>query len=576
MNYRLIKGSLNDIYNPKKTILLNRGITNFKEYLNLTDSILNHYSLLDNIDKAVECLVKHISNTDEIHIIVDCDADGFCSAAIIYHYLQIFDPNLTLSYSIHSGKEHGLSKDISIPENVKLVIIPDAGTNDNEQCKILQEKGIDIIILDHHQQDKDNQYAIIVNNQTCDYPNKALCGAGIVYKFLQAIDEELWNEGADHFLDLVALGLISDSMDIRSLETKRLINKGLNQIRSKFFKALIDKQSYSINNEITINNIQFYITPLINAMVRAGDYEEKELMFHAFIETDETFKYKPRRKSKDDPEPEEIDEIIYDRVSRLCGNAKNRQNKSKDESIEKICDYVDKHGLNNNKILFVNCTELLDKNLTGVVAMKTANHYGKPCLMLRKTERGTFDGSARNLSSSYIEDLKGFLEATGMFEYCQGHSGAFGLSIKSENIVPTIKLINEKLKDIDCTSYIEVDFILEAEELDTRLIKELNDLKGIYGHGIPESLLVTKNIVVNKNDINIMGKNNDTFSFLLNDEIKFIKFKADKNDVMMTWLNNWEDKADNVIINVIGKCGLNNFRGILNPQVIIMDYERIQ
>ena len=87
-------------------------------------------------------------------------------------------------------------------------------SNDYEKHKELKEKGIDIIVLDHHEAPKISEDAIIVNNQLCEYPNKSLCGVGIVYKFLQALDEELWQSKADNYLDLVAIGEIGDSMDI--------------------------------------------------------------------------------------------------------------------------------------------------------------------------------------------------------------------------------------------------------------------------------------------------------------------------------------------------------------------------
>ena len=154
-----------------------------------------------------------------------------------------------------------------MPENINLLIIPDASTNDIEQCKSLKEKGLDIIILDHHISNGINPYAIVVNNQMCKYQNKALSGVGIVYKFLQALDEETWNEYADNFLDLVALGNIADVMDIREFETRRLIDKGLANIKNHLIKALIEKQSYSMGKTINITNIQFYIVPLINALV---------------------------------------------------------------------------------------------------------------------------------------------------------------------------------------------------------------------------------------------------------------------------------------------------------------------
>jgi len=587
MNYKLTDNSLNDIYNPKETVLRNRGIEDVNTYLNLDDSVLIHYSELDNIREAVECLLKHLENDSEVHILVDPDTDGQTSASEMYRYLKLIKPNIKLTYSIHTTKQHGLSYDIKIPEETNLLIIPDAGSNEIEKCKQLKEKGIDIIILDHHEINNDlklvgdgmiinyNPYAIVVNPQNCNYSNKAISGCAVVYKFLQAIDEETWNDYADNFLDLVALGLIGDSMNIKELETKRLIDKGLAKIRSKLFKALIDKQSYSMNNILSISNVQWYIVPLINGLIRAGDYDEKDLLFRAFIETDEMFKYKPRRKSKDDPEPEEIDEDIYTRVARLCGNARQRQNNSKNKDVEKILSYIEEKGHHNNKIVIVNVTDKLNESLTGLVAMNIASKYHKPCLLLRKVKNKPdyYGGSARNINRSPIKNLKDFLEETSLFEYCQGHQGAFGIEIHKDNISKVIDLTNEQLKDIDFTEYYEVDFIIEADDLDISFIKAMNELKDLYGQGISESLVYIKNININKKDINLMGKNSDTIKFTYNDEIVFIKFKANENDEIIKWLNDWENDDDFIVIDVIGKAGLNSFNGILTPQIMMENYE---
>ena len=226
------------------------------------------------------------------------DPDGYTSAAIMYQYIKLIDKNIKITYSIHKGKEHGLSKDIKIPSNINLLIIPDAGSNDYEQLEKLHDKGIDIIVLDHHLVEKESEHAIIVNNQISKYPNKNLSGVGVVYRFLQALDDETWNNYADNFLDLVALGNIADVMDTRELETRYYINKGLSQINNKMFKALIDKQYYSIRDEINITNMAFYIVPLINAMIRFGTMEQKTLLFEGFIEHDMEFDYKPRGKKE--------------------------------------------------------------------------------------------------------------------------------------------------------------------------------------------------------------------------------------------------------------------------------------
>lgn len=584
MKYKLIEGSLNDITRSKETVLKNRGIDNIKKYLNLDDSVLYSYKLLEKIELAVELLLKHISSKSKIFIIVDSDCDGYTSASILYQYLKLIEPNIDLTYSIHTGKQHGLSKDIEIPEGTNLVLIPDAGTNDHYKLKELYDKGIDVIILDHHIGENgmiyepDYNYAIIVNNQMCDYPNKQLSGVGVVYKFLQALDEETWNDFADKFLDLVALGLIGDVMDIRSYETKRLINKGLQKIRNKFFRALIKKQEYSINNNVTITNIQFYIVPLINGLIRAGDYDEKELMFRAFIQTDEVFKYQPRRKSKNDPKPDEIDEDIYTRVARLCANAKQKQNKNNDKDLVNIYKHIKEKKFDQNKIILANITNMLDDNLIGISAMKIAEKFNKPCLLLRVSEDSTKDqivysGSGRNFNNSPVPDLKEFLEQIQLFEYLKGHGNAFGCSIKRENILPAIELINKKLEDVDFTKYYEVDFIIDIDDLSIGLIKQLDDLKYIYGQGIKEANLVIKNVVLNKEFVLVMGKNSDTIKYVYNEEISLIKFKCYENDKIIKWMNDWENNQTNLSIDLIGKCSINNFNGFLTPQVIIENYE---
>ena len=102
------------------------------------------------------------------------------------------------------------------------------------------EKGIDILIIDHHNAAEVSEYACIINNQLCDYPTKSLSGAGMVYKFCSYIDELLGVNYADDYLDLASLGIIADVMDLRDLETKHIISRGLKNIRNPFLKLVID------------------------------------------------------------------------------------------------------------------------------------------------------------------------------------------------------------------------------------------------------------------------------------------------------------------------------------------------
>lgn len=152
-----------------------------------------------NIDKGAKMLLNHVLNQSKIFIQVDCDCDGYTSAAVLINYLYKLFPNLVLnniSYGIHDDKTHGVEIQ-KVPEDCKLVIIPDAGSNQIEEHKILFDKGIDVLVLDHHQSSAVSPYACIINNQLCDYPTKSLSGAGIVYKFCCYLDKILGVNFAD-------------------------------------------------------------------------------------------------------------------------------------------------------------------------------------------------------------------------------------------------------------------------------------------------------------------------------------------------------------------------------------------
>lgn len=577
MNYRLIKNSLNDIDNPKQTILLNRGIEDWKQYLNLNEDRIHDFNLLKNIDKAVSCFIKHIENKSRIHIIVDSDVDGYTSASMVYRYIKQLGEDINVTYSLHTKKQHGISEDIEIPKDCELLIIPDAGSNDIEQCKKLTEKDIDVIILDHHICDKQNDFAIVVNNQMCDYPNKNLCGAGIVYKFLKAVDEELWEDYADKMLDIVALGNISDVMDMRECETRYYVDLGLSKIRSKLFKALIEKQSYSMNGVVNITSVQFYVTPILNSMIRVGSAEDKDLLFRAFIETDEVFKYKKRG------ETEESDEDIYTRAARLCYNAKNRQGKEVQKGVDAIDELIQEKEIYKDKVMFINVSDILGETLTGLVAIKIAEKYNRPCLLLRRQkvrEDGSlyYGGSCRNFDNSPIESLKDFLDSTGTFEFVQGHDNAAGISIPRENVTKSIELCNERLADVDFQKCFNVDFDMECDDLSVAFIKAIDEMKDIFGQGIKEPLVHIKNIPVHSEDTSIMGKKFNSWKVIIGDGYAFVNFNVDidTDPLLVRRCKATDEELDNGVLlgdmDVVGTVSINNYNGILTPQIIIKDY----
>ena len=159
-------------------------------------------------------LIRHISQEDKTFIQIDSDADGYTSSSLLINYLNSLFPGYAqnnISYRVHEGKQHGLILE-TIPEDVKLVIAPDSSSNDYEVHQQLRERGVDVLVIDHHEAEKISEYACIINNQLCDYPTKSLSGVGMVYKFCSYIDSLLNIDNANQFIDLVALGLIADVM----------------------------------------------------------------------------------------------------------------------------------------------------------------------------------------------------------------------------------------------------------------------------------------------------------------------------------------------------------------------------
>jgi len=574
----LYENATNDTSNIIKEILNNRGISDYKTYLNLTDDVEIHYSNLEEIKSAVDVFSIHFDNKNIIGILVDCDVDGYTSASIMYKYIKLMDADYPVKYILHSKpKAHGLSEDVIIDDDIKLLIIPDAASNDVEQCKELKNKGIDIIILDHHEIEKENPYAIVVNNMKSDkYYNKNLSGVGIVYKFLQALDDYYWNEYADKFIDLVALGNIGDMMDIRSFETKYLINKGLSNIKNKCFNAFIKAQEYSMNGKINIHNIQWYIVPVLNALIRIGSYEERELLFKAFIEQDEFFEYKTRA-TKDKPS-EVIKESIYERSARLCKNAKSRQDNAREKTTTIIMDKIEKECNKKDKIIIVDGTDVVDDGLIGVTAMKIADLYNKPCILLNKrieNNKIIYSGSARNTNNSPITSLKDIINTTKLFDLAQGHNNAFGIKLKITKVNDVKEKLNELLKDVIYENTYVVDFVLNQDEITTYLINEINKLESIIGQGIDECRVAIENLIINKEDIQLLGKESNTITFVKND-IKYIQFKCRQGNLLFDWINDTWDENDAVEINLVGKPSVNEYGGIKMPQIMIDDFNIIR
>lgn len=569
MKYKII-AKPNKNYSPMQQILVNRGIDvkDIEHYLKTSDADILNPDLLDNMTEGVKRLISAIKNREKIFLIVDCDADGFTASAALVNYIYKVFPSAMdlLSIQLHEGKEHGIEEkwlEEIVANEYKLVICPDASSNDYNQHKFLKDNGIDVLVLDHHDAEEVSENAIIINNQLSDYPNKTLSGVGIVYKFCSKIDELMKIKEADTILDLVSLGMIADMMDMRNFETKHLIQKGLTRIENPFFKALVERQAYSIGETVTPIGVAFYIAPLINATIRVGTQNEKEVMFKAMLNHcayDMIPSTKRGEKGKT--------EAIVTQAVRNATNVRNRQKKARDNGFEYVEQIIAANNLDKNKIIVVQVSEDLDKNLTGLIANQLMAKYQKPVLLVRETDEGLLQGSARGYDKSELKDLKSFLLESGFMEYAEGHAAAMGVGIYKDKVNALVDYSNTVLANYDFSACYDVDYEYMSNDFKAQDIIDIGSMKSLWGKGVDEAMVVIKGIKITSNNITLMSANkNPTIKITLQNGTSLIKFGASQAEFESLKSSGYTE------IDVIGTCAINEWQGMITPQILIKDYE---
>ena len=554
-------------------LLRARGVENVDELINPTAYSLQTWRDLNNIEAGLD-LIDQLPGEGHIGLIVDCDVDGFTSAAIIAQYLQRIRPSIKITYYIHDGKAHGLEEhweDIS-EQNFDLLIIPDAGSNDAEYAEHIT---CPILVIDHHLTDKaPAQNMVVINNQLSpNYKNKNLSGAGMAYQFCRALDDFYGNLYADDYIDLAALGVCGDMMSGLEPENQYLWRRGFKEIKNPFFRAIALKQAYSITGQSTSTweeitdalnpvSVAFYIVPLINAMVRVGTTAEKERMLTAFIDGHKLIPCN-KRGAKGTLEEAAIES------TRECINARAHQNKIKDTVVSRLEQKIFKHDLLENQILFVRLddTDVFPPELNGLIAMQLSQQYKKPTIVARLNDQGYIRGSIRGLSNSEMGSFKAYLDSTGLFEYVQGHDNAAGCSLLASNLSKLHELANHDLAQYDFgDDYYEVDFVRPSWSDDLpALIEEIDAYKNIWSQQNNEPLIFVEDLHFNRTDVQIMGKNHDTLKIVKNG-VAYMKFFGKS---MIEEIN----KYDTIRMEVVGKANLNHWMGRTTPQIFIENYE---
>ena len=576
-------------HSPIDQVLINRGISpqNIQTWINARWPQINSPWSFGSkkVKHAIKLIDEAVLDQKEIWVWVDCDADGFTSAALIINYLcqmycddentpyKLYNIKEHIHYILHSGKQHGLEDTFNqFPDN-SLVILPDSSTNDVEQMRQLLDKNCFVICLDHHEADQyleDEDNLVIINNQICDYPNKDISAAGVVWQLCRAMDQIFEVDYAFDYVDLAALGCLSDMMDYRSIETKAIISLGLDDIKNPFFYYMVEKNEYSINKMGGINymSIAFYVTPFINAIVRSGTMEEKDLVFKSFLNMYAFEKIESGKRGHKGELVPRVEEAV-----RIATNVKARQTKLQDQSMALLESRIRDYNLQDDAIIVLTCEPgEVEKNIAGLVANKIQAKYQHPTLVLTKSQMPDdsepyYRGSARNYSMSENQDLRSVCLETDLVEYAQGHANAFGISIAESNIDSFIEQTNNLYADVAKEPVYWVDFVWTKNEIDPQTILDIANAKEYWGQEIPEPYICLKNI--NLATVNIQALSWDkhpTLKLHLDNGIDIMKFKSYDEELQSM-------EAENTVGTFICRAAINEWNGRVTPQLIVEDYE---
>lgn len=560
--------------------MYNRGINTpreQKEWLKASWDKIYDWIELDQEDMKKACLTlfKCIQNDKKVQIVVDSDQDGVASGALLYNYLYSRFPDWVerdLSYLIHTGKQHGLA-DVMDKIDCDLVICPDASSNDYKEHQELHNKGIECICLDHHPVDNpsliDSDPAIIINVQLTEYPNKALTGGGVTYKFVSAF-EDIVRHGNQptEFMDLCAIANCGDMADYREPEIRAIIKIGFSNIKNPMLHEMVKQHSYVIEKRNGLNYLSaaFGIVPFTNAICRSATMEEKELFFKGML-TRYAFDKVPSSKRGITG-----DVYLYQEAVTIADRVKRRQDKLVQETMEVLDKRIQDNHLTDNAIIVCLCEpDEIEAEICGLVANKIQAQYQHPALVLRRywnsdLNEYVYQGSARNYSYSPIENMKDICEETKHVIFCAGHQSAFGFGIRESEIADFIQATNELYKGVNFTPVYWVDFVWKPSDLDAATILEIAELD-IWGQEMPQSQVVVKDIPLSESNVQILGlaKGHPTIKIECNG-VEFMLFKASE-ELYEQFIQ------PNQYLTIVGTCSKNEWNGVVKPQILINDYD---
>ena len=521
-------------------LLLQRGITTAseaKQFLSPDIEFLHGPESIKDIDKAAKRVQDAIAANEKILIYGDYDADGVTSTALMYKTLKelnadcdFYIPNrFTEGYglneqAIHAAKQNGFT----------LIITVDTGITAIHEANVAKLLGIDLIITDHHEPQKElpEVTAIIHPVLSEDYPFKELAGVGVAFKFSQY----LLGYFPKQFLEYVAIGTIADLMPLKN-ENRILTHFGLTALSTSHtpgIQAL--KNKCNIEGNVSEEDVGFLMGPRLNAVGRLQDASlAVELLLTESLEEANYF-------------AEEIDLLNQQRkqiVSQIT------------EEAEKMAD-PEKHGM----IIVAN--EGWNEGVLGIVASRLVQKFDRPAIVLNyNQETGLLKGSGRSIPA--FDLFTNCMKVRDLFTNFGGHAQAAGMTIANENLAvlqeSLDQLVAAELSPDDFKQEIIISGSIHLNEIDEHVIDEMNKLAP-YGMGNPKPIFKIKKIP--KDARQIGSKKNHL-------KLQFSEDGNNLDGIAFGMGELFHAISPNTALTVVGELGINEWNGKRKAQIMIQD-----
>jgi len=404
-------------------------------------------SLLKDADKAAQKIAHAIKEKKKITVVGDYDVDGVTSTAIMVDFFrQIPYPlEAIIPNRFHDG--YGVSPNILERIDTDLIITVDNGITAVEAAKICKERGIELIITDHHtpSQNLPDAYAIVDPKlQDCSYPFEEICGAEVAWLLLALVKKELGLAiDMKQFLDILSIAIIADVMPLVDIN-RTLVKEGLKLLQTSNRPASIIIRDFINKSTISSEDIAFNIAPRINS---AGRLEDASIALEFFTAKDTHKAYKQ-----------------FELLSQLNELRKETEAQTTKEAFESVCEDDD---------VIVVAKEGWHEGVVGIVASRLVDKFEKPAIVLSINDIEA-KGSARSIGDVNIYEL--IKENEHYLNKFGGHKMAAGLSLPLSNIAPFKEAINKSAKKLPKEDFLpkeKITGILSCEEIDHELLSLL-------------------------------------------------------------------------------------------------------